>query len=302
MKETGSLQRPGQRFHNFVAILERMFAHNDGGTVASSLRLRDKDTGRLREHDVVIIRRTHHGPNLTAIECRDQGRKVGVPQIEAFAKKCERTGIHHGIVVSANGFASTACAKAKALNLTCMELAEAESFEWIRTVNIVGRFHNFTAIEARVRVVEDGRKVADPSSIYTPDSSPFTGEYIQSLIVEELPPEVRNATAHQTFKGEIVVPMEGFYVVDALNERFQVKDIAFTYALEIEVTERQITLHFYAGESAALEIASAQVTFSSAQARLAFVKSKDGVTGYVVSTGAANHGVKIGNLPERRLG
>ncbi|MFK4489981.1 restriction endonuclease [Bradyrhizobium sp. USDA 336] len=112
MKETVSLERPGQRFHHLVAVLERMFAHHDGVTVTSSLRLPDKDTGRLREHDVVIIRHTHHGPNLTAIECRDQGRKVGVPQIEAFAKKCEKTGIHHGIVVAANGFTSTARTKA----------------------------------------------------------------------------------------------------------------------------------------------------------------------------------------------
>lgn len=302
MKEIVSLERPGQRFHNFVAILERMFAHQDGLTVDSSLRLPDKDTGRLREHDVVIIRRTHHGPNLTAIECRDQGRKVGVPQIEAFAKKCEKTGIHHGIVVAANGFTSTARTKAKALNLTCMELAEAESFEWIGTVTIVGQFHNFTAIEACVRVVENGRKVANPSTVYAPDGLPYTGEGIQSLIVDKLPPEARNPTIRQTLNGQIVAPMEGFYVIDALSQRFQVKDITFTYALEIEVTERPITLHYYAGESAALEIASGQIAFSSGQSTLAFVKSKDGVMGYVVSTGGLNHRVKIGNLPERRLG
>lgn len=302
VKEAVSLERPGQRFHNFVAILERMFALQDGATVASSLRLPDKDTGRLREHDVVIIRRTHHGPNLTAIECRDQGRKVGVPQIEAFAKKCEKTGIHHGIVVAANGFTNTARTKAKALNLTCMELADAESFKWIGTVTIVGQFHNFTAIEARVRVVENGRKVTNPSTVYTPDGLPYTGEDAQSLITDKLPPEARNPTASQTFSGQIVVPREGFYVIDALSERFQVKDIKFNYALEIEVAERQITLHNYAGESAALEIASGQVTFSSAQSTLAFVKSKDGVVGYVISTGGSNHRVQIGDLPERHLG
>jgi hypothetical protein len=279
-----------------------MFAHQDGVTVDSSLRLRDKDTGRLREHDVVIIRRTHHGPNLTAIECRDQGRKVGVPQIEAFAKKCEKTGIHHGIVVAANGFTSTARTKAKALNVTCMELAEAESFEWIGTVTIVGHFHNFTAIEARVRVVENGRKVANPSTVYTPDGLPYTGEAIQSLIMDKLPPEACNPTIRKTLNGQIVAPMEGFYVTDALSQRFQVKDITFTYALEIELTERPITLHYYAGESAALEIASGQITFSSGQSTLVFVKSMDGVVGYVVSTGGFNHRVKIGNLPERRLG
>jgi hypothetical protein len=302
VKETVSLERPGQRFHNLVAVLERMFAHKDGVTVASSLRLPDKDTGQPREHDVVIIRRTHHGPNLTAIECRDQGRKVGVPQIEAFAKKCEKTGIHHGIVVAANGFTSTARTKAKALNLTCMDLAEAESFEWIRTVTIVGQFHNFTTIDACVRVVENGQKVANPSTVYTPDGLPYTGEGVQSLIVDKLPPEARNPTIRQTLNGQIVAPMEGFYVIDALSQRFQVKDITFIYVLEIEVTERPITLHYYAGESTALEIASGQITFSSGQSTLAFVKSKDGVMGYVVSTGALDHRVKIGNLPERRLG
>jgi hypothetical protein len=302
VKETVSLERPGQRFHNLVAVLERMFAYQDGVTVASSLRLPDKDTGRLREHDVVIIRHTHHGPNLTAIECRDQGRKVGVPQIEAFAKKCEKTGIHHGIVVAANGFTSTARTKAKALNLTCMDLAEAESFEWIRTVTIIGQFYNFTAVDARVRVVEDERKVTNPSTVYTPDGLPYTGEGIQSLIIDKLPPEVRKPTKRQTVNGQVIVPMEGFFVIDSLTQRFQVKEIIFTYVLEIEVTERPITLHHYLGENAALEIASGQITFSGGQSTLALVKSKDGVVGYVVSTGGLNHGVKIGDLPERRLG
>jgi len=302
VKKFASLERPGQRFHNFVAILERMFAHNDGATVTSSLRLPDKDTGRLREHDVVIVRRTHHGPNLTAIECRDHGRKIGVPQIEAFAKKCEKTGIHHGIVVAANGFTNTARTKAKALNLVCMELAEAESFKWIGTVTVIGHFHNFTAIEGRVRVVENGREVANPCTVYTPDGLRYTGENIQSLIMDKLHLEARNSTAHQTLSGQIVVPMEGFYVIDALSEHFYVKDSTFTYVLEIEVAERQITLHHYAGESASLEIASGQITFSGAQSTLAFVKSKNGVMGYLVSTGGSNHQVKIGNLPARRLG
>ncbi|WP_456701593.1 MULTISPECIES: restriction endonuclease [unclassified Bradyrhizobium] len=114
---------------------------------------------------MVIIRRAHHGPNLTTIESREQGRKVGVPQSEAFAKKCEKTGIHHGIVVAANGFTSTARTKAKALNLTCMELAEAESFDWIRTCHnrwLVPQLHRDRGSRSR-----DGseQKVANPSTV-----------------------------------------------------------------------------------------------------------------------------------------
>lgn len=92
MKETVSLERPGQRFHNLAAVLERMFAHQDGVIVASSLRLPDKDTRRLREHDVVIVRHNHHGPNLTAIECRDQGRKVGVLRSRLSLRRAPRAG------------------------------------------------------------------------------------------------------------------------------------------------------------------------------------------------------------------
>lgn len=301
MTEAVSLERPGQQFHNFVATLERMFAHQDRATVAFSLRLPDKDTGWLREHDVVITRHTHHGPNLTAIECRDQRRKVGVPQIEAFAKKCEKTGIHHGIVVAANGFTSTARTKAKALNLTCMELAEAESFEWIGTVTIVGQFYNLTAIEGYVRVEENGRTVENPSTVYSSDGSVYTGEGIQSIIMDKLPQDARNSTTSQTLNGQIVAQMTGFYVIDALGQRFKVKDITFTYTLEIEVTDRPVALHNYAGESVAWEIASGQMIFSGAQSTFAFVKSKDGVMGYVASTGALEHRVKIGDLPERRF-
>src|SRR3546814_5729544 len=67
VKEAVSPERPGQRFHDFVAILERMFAHQDGVTVASSLRVPDKDTGRLREHDVVIIRSEEHTSELQSL-------------------------------------------------------------------------------------------------------------------------------------------------------------------------------------------------------------------------------------------
>lgn len=103
-------------------MLERAFGREKGVTIHSPHRLRDKDTGKLREHDVVIVRKSHHGETLTAVECKDRGRPVGVDFVEQFSKKNEKTGIHHGIIVSATGFAETAKTKAKALNITCMTL------------------------------------------------------------------------------------------------------------------------------------------------------------------------------------
>ncbi len=302
MTEAASSDRPGQRFQNFVAMLERMFAHHDGVGISSPLRLRDKDTGQLREHDVVITRATHHGPNLTAIECRDHSRKVGVPEIEAFAKKCEKTGIHRGIVVAANGFTNTARIKAKALNLTCMELAEAEAFEWIGAVTIIGQFYQFTKIEIFVSTMkEGGRKIVYPHTVYDGDGTPYLGEGAQDFIMSELPPKALTATNGVPLTGKVVAPAEAFYVIDAVGERFRVKDITFIYALEIEISTKPVTLHNYAGEDTAMEIASGQITFPGGQATLALVKTADGMMGHLLSTGASSHRVCIGDPAEGGL-
>src|SRR3546814_8999530 len=100
-----------------------------------------------------------------------------------------------------------------------MEVAEEECFKWMATVTIVGQFHNFTAIEGCVRVVDNGRKVANPSTVYTPDGLPYAGEGIQSLIVDKLPLEARNPTARQPLNGQIIAPPEGYYDIDALSQR-----------------------------------------------------------------------------------
>jgi hypothetical protein len=296
-----SADRAGQRFHTLVATLERMLANQEGVAVTSPLRLLDKDTGRLREHDVVISRRTHHGIGLTALECRDQGRKVGVPQVEAFAKKCEKTGVHHGILVSASGFTGTARTKAKALNLTCMELAEAESFAWIGVVTIIFQFANFRSIDCSVHLQEEAGKTTYPISLHAADGAPSSEESIRSLILDRLPPEARPETGKQVFNGMAVVPMEGCYIIDAVGKRFAVRDITLTYELETEVKERPVTLHHYAGEEAVLEVASGQCDFPGCDSTFALVKSGDDVKGYVLSRGGAEHRFKIGDLPERRL-
>src|SRR4051794_29899547 len=96
--------RPGIAFQDLVATLERVLSSQDGVDIATPCYLPDKDTGARREHDVVITRRHGHHLIRTALECKDTGRTVGVPQVEAFAKKCEKTGIHHPVIVSSSGF------------------------------------------------------------------------------------------------------------------------------------------------------------------------------------------------------
>ena len=86
-------------------------------------------TGRLREHDVVLTFSMQHHELIVAL-CRDRSRKVGVPEIEAFKKKCERTGIHRGIIVSSLGFSKSALEKARTMDIGCFTLSQIEKFDW----------------------------------------------------------------------------------------------------------------------------------------------------------------------------
>jgi hypothetical protein len=99
--------------------------------ILSPHKLRDRTYGGKREHDVVVIINQGHHELITAIECRDRSRPVGVPQVEAFSKKCEDTGVHRGVIVLSKGFQKTALEKARHLGIECLSLDEVKGFDWI---------------------------------------------------------------------------------------------------------------------------------------------------------------------------
>jgi hypothetical protein len=113
-----------------IALIENAAAQAPHTTVKSPKRLVDPDTGQLREHDVVVTYARDRHVLVTAIECRDRSRKVGVPEVEAFHAKCMKTGVHREIIASGKGFCKTAIAKANQLAVGCMSVASAQSFNW----------------------------------------------------------------------------------------------------------------------------------------------------------------------------
>jgi hypothetical protein len=99
--------------------------------IESPKHLPEINTGFLREHDVVLTIKNGHHTLIVAIECRDRSRPVGRPQLEAFAKKCERTGINQGIMVSPCGFIRKAPEIAHELGLRCLSLDQVEELPWL---------------------------------------------------------------------------------------------------------------------------------------------------------------------------
>lgn len=126
-----ALEKPGKALERLVANLEQALAKNPNVTIHLSKRLRDRTTGKLRQHDVVLELKEGHHSVLIAIECKDRSRPIGVPQVEGFGAKCLDTGINQGIIVSTKGFCKTARTKAAHQGIRCLDIEEIENFDWL---------------------------------------------------------------------------------------------------------------------------------------------------------------------------
>lgn len=175
----------GENLQRLVRILERATNDLSSVQVESPKRLRDRDTGRLREHDVVLTFKLNHHVMIVALECRDRSRKVGVPEIEAFKKKCDRTGVHKGIIVSSVGFAHTALKKAEAMEIGCFGLEEVERFNWCQAPGIEHRLYD----------------IMDGPAWGINTATPFDGSPILYSGGKSLDADAFTNLAHQCLKG-----------------------------------------------------------------------------------------------------
>jgi len=167
-----SKSKNGRDLQTLVHAMENSLRINPKVKIESPKRLIDKDTGRLREHDVVLTFIEGHHELLIALECRDRSRPVGVPEVEAFWAKCQRTGINSGIIVSSKGFAKSAIAKAGGYNVGCLTLDEVARFDWCQAPGVVVITHDLIALHAQINfpsnpiegsrlLLTDGRAIDD---------------------------------------------------------------------------------------------------------------------------------------------
>lgn len=125
------MPRQGRGLERLVAAIERALADEAAVAIESPKHLVDRTTGAPREHDVVLTVQQGHHAVVVAIECRDRSRPIGAPDVEAFSAKCADTGVNQGIIVSRSGFRTTARKKAEHLGVRCLDLEEAEEFDWL---------------------------------------------------------------------------------------------------------------------------------------------------------------------------
>jgi hypothetical protein len=167
----------GAAFHRLVHAIESATASNKDVVVEAPKRVKDMDTGKPREHDVVLTVRAGHHEAVLAIECRDRSRPVSVPEIEAFHNKCQRTGISRGIIVSPLGFTRTGLRKADSLSIGCLTLEQVEGFNWCMTPGILQIRRDIRQLSLRAMVPEH---VADGWILVLQDGTAVTAEVAAS--------------------------------------------------------------------------------------------------------------------------
>jgi hypothetical protein len=165
--------KDGRDLQRVVHAIEIALKTGPNIKVECPKRLVDKDTGKLREHDVVLTFAQAHHELLLALECRDRSRLVGVPDVEAFHSKCERTGINLGIIVSSKGFTKTAIVKANSYNIGCLNLEEVERFDWCQTPAVTVLSHDLRSVRLHI---EFPSQPSEGSVIMMEDGAPLEGQ------------------------------------------------------------------------------------------------------------------------------
>jgi hypothetical protein len=170
--------KKGESLQRLVHAIETATSNSTNVKVESPKFMPDKDTGRSREHDVVLTFTDGHHELLVALECRDRSRAVGVPDVEQFHTKCLRTGIDHGIIVSGKGFTKTAVTKAESFNIGCLTVDQVAQFNWCQTPGVTVLNHDLRGAHLHA---ETDQPLPEGSTVVYTDGRPFLKEAIGQM-------------------------------------------------------------------------------------------------------------------------
>jgi hypothetical protein len=267
--------RKGKDLERLIATLERVLNGSGAEIESPSRRLRDQDTGAIREHDVLITWDHGHHQILTAIECRDRSRPVGVNDVEAFADKCSRTGVHSGAIVSSKGFRDSAKRKAASRSITCMALSEVESFDWMPPEPIVQFERQFGAVNSVIMF--DGEAPADIARIFDTDGNEISTETLAKIAVSRFQsPDPPDGNVGKLIPVKIKLETVNWTVEDSNGRVWPVDHVIAETTYTTARTAHPVKAHSYEGGGKKYEVASAEVQLGEHTGRFVLLKDADG--------------------------
>jgi hypothetical protein len=115
---------PGIELEQVVLHLQRLMGPD--ASAEHNQKIIDR-LGNERQIDVLIRGKFGGWLMMGVIECKDQSRKKGLDDMEAFAKKTEHLGAGLRLMVSKKGFTKTALKLAKHEHIHCLSLLQHDS-------------------------------------------------------------------------------------------------------------------------------------------------------------------------------
>ena len=145
----------------------------EGAKVTESKMMRDRQTKRFREVDVVIQGKVGMHPVVVCIECRDHKRVADVTWVDMMKAKHERLDTNALILASRSGFTPEARAVASAYGIEVFTLEEVETADIPRMLGPDGTLFlksvTITAEKVRVRVTQDA-ELPSETVVTSPDN------------------------------------------------------------------------------------------------------------------------------------
>ncbi len=245
-------------------------------------RLRDRDTGRSREHDIVITWDRGHHRTLTALECRDRSRPVGVPAVEAFAHKCSATGVHHGVLVSSTGFTQSARAKAESLSIQCMGLEDIASFPWLEMGEVIQYGRLYDAID--LLVILEGEPTDNVGALFDESGNSISLQRLSMIAQSYVPlaPDPEAAVGvTRNFRLSMQTPGWTMKADDGAIHSVSLVEARLQFTGQKQVIP--LTLHRYAGNLRGYDFATAEFGTGDFHGRIVMVREENEETSiYIV--------------------
>ncbi|MCW9012290.1 MAG: restriction endonuclease [Gammaproteobacteria bacterium] len=279
--------KQGRSLELLTEKLERQLASDANVVIVSPKKIQDIQTGKLREHDVVLTYNQSHHELVIAIECKDRSRPVGVPDIEAFDNKCRYTNINQGVIVSSSGFCKTALDKATSMGIKCLDLKEIDTASFLLPETAV-YIHSKRFIEATYTpmVNNSALRVADGYDIFDPENNLITSEIIKNnigLIQDKLPLGKLGEESTES----VYFRAENYYVITHKRKlQHAITGILLTIKYVYEVAESSFTSRRYSvadQDSLIAEIATAPLSIDGEEKEFTIIGKKDGTTYQFIS-------------------
>lgn len=251
------MPRRGRDLEKLIALIERSTHGADQVSIRSPAMLPDSDTGKPREHDVVIEFDHKHFQVRVGIECRDRRAKVGAPAIEGFWAKCQRTGINQGVVVSSSGFSDGALKKAQGYNIRCLSLRDAEGFDWCECGGVW--FIQPEILEGRMDCVA-AEPIESPYKVFTAEGVEFTAEHAGRVAATELQKVIPEGTVGGPHRQLITFGRQQGYVVGADGKRQDILGLKLWLIYRVNQSFLPFQYHRYVDDISGDEIGTSAFT------------------------------------------